>query len=278
MANLSIFAKRAYFRKRDKHLFRGSSLIRGEQVAAYTGAKLNPESGYENDVCIYVKPGIHRLYSGKIKLAKRAYIDVIDSDNLVLYVRKNPQVGVIACSEVNYKYLKRILRNKVVFIPQHHCNFERVIRNRNQVTTIGAIGAPGLLTRLPADFEKKLTQKGLNLLQYFSFRTRQDVVNFYQKIDIQIVWRPWLNKLSNPLKIVNAASFGIPTIAYPEEAFGEVAECYLPAKSLDEIIKLAVKLKSSPHFYAIQRKKCLDKAEQYHIEKIAQMYKNLATK
>ena len=33
----------------------GSGIIRGEQVAHKLGAKLNPTSGYEDDVCIYVK-------------------------------------------------------------------------------------------------------------------------------------------------------------------------------------------------------------------------------
>ena len=278
MTNLSFFAKRASLAKGDKHLLRGSSLIRGEQIAAYIGAKLNPQSGYENDVCIYVKPGVQGLYSGSIKLAKRAYIDVIDSDNLVLYVRKNPQVGVIACSQIDYKNLSALLPNKVVLIPQHHCNFERLVRNRNQVTTVGVIGAPGFLAKLPANFEKKLTPNGLNLLPYFSFHNRQDVINFYQKIDIQIVWRPWPSKLNNPLKIVNAASFGIPTIAYPENTFDEVAGCYIPAKTIEELVTEAVRLKSSPKLYTIYRNKCLDKAEEYHIEKIDKMYKNIAGK
>jgi hypothetical protein len=129
---------------------------------------------------------------------------------------------ISSCSKVSYKYLKRISPNKVVFIPQHHCNFERLVRNRNQVTTVGVIGTPGFLARLPANFEKKLTPNGVNLLRYFSFRNRQDVINFYQKIDVQIVWRPWPSNLSNPLKIVNAASFGIPTLAYPENTFDSV--------------------------------------------------------
>ena len=42
------------------HLLRVSSLIRGNQMAEYLGGKLNPTEGYENDVCIYVKPHVPR--------------------------------------------------------------------------------------------------------------------------------------------------------------------------------------------------------------------------
>lgn len=37
---------------RGGHLMRVSSIIRGEQIADYLGAKKNPESGYENDTTI----------------------------------------------------------------------------------------------------------------------------------------------------------------------------------------------------------------------------------
>jgi glycosyltransferase involved in cell wall biosynthesis len=127
----------------------------------------------------------------------------------------------------------------------------------------------------PEDFEKKLAQNGLELLKYSSFHSRQDVVDFYRKIDIQAVWRPWPKALSNPLKIVNAASFGIPTLAYPEVAFAEVGECYIPVETLDEFIKQVKRLKSSPSLYARYRDRCLAKAEAYHIERVAEIYKHL---
>jgi hypothetical protein len=33
----------------------GSGEIRGKQVAEYIGARLNPETNFEKDLCIYVK-------------------------------------------------------------------------------------------------------------------------------------------------------------------------------------------------------------------------------
>src|SRR3990167_7107951 len=38
------------------HVMRVSSMIRGDQIAEYLGAKVNPTEGYENDICIYIKP------------------------------------------------------------------------------------------------------------------------------------------------------------------------------------------------------------------------------
>ncbi|OGK52582.1 hypothetical protein A2966_03515 [Candidatus Roizmanbacteria bacterium RIFCSPLOWO2_01_FULL_41_22] len=254
---------------------RGSSIIRGEQIAEYLGAKLNPESGYENDICIYVKPHTRGLYSGTIQLAKHAVIDIIDGTNLVLYASKNFNIPVIACSRTDYNYLSRRLSNKVTLIPQHHCNFERAKRTRNQIITAGIIGNPESLAYLPDNFEERLAQSGLNLLAYSRFHRRQDVVDFYQKIDIQVVWRPWRKKLSNPLKIVNAGSFGIPTIAYDEDAFEEMDGCYVPVKTLDGFMAQLENLKSSPDLYDSYAEKCLARAEEYHISKVAELYKQL---
>lgn len=255
----------------------GASVIRGEQVAEYTGAKLNPGRGYQNDVCIYVKPHTQSLYAGHQKLAKRAYIDIVDSENLVLYLTKNPSIPVIACSRLDYEFLSLKLKNKVVFIPQHHCNFERAKRTRDHVATVGIIGFPKSFDWLPENFEKRLNQLGLDLLAYSGFRQREDVVDFYKKIDVQVVWRPWRQVLQNPLKMVNAASFGIPTIAYEEDAFKELDGHYFPVKTLNELVAQAKALKSSPDLYKAYAEKCFNKAEDYHLENIGKSYQNLCT-
>lgn len=274
MGKLSIFAIPASLRRGNKHLHRGSSIIRGEQVAAFTGARLNPRNDYENDVCIFIKPS-HQSQFDAIKILKRVYIDIIDGDGLIKFANENPQVALIVCSQIDYDNLTRRLPNKVVLIPQHHCNFERRKRNRSKIATVGVIGVPGLFTKLPDNFEEELTRNGLQLLKYSGFRNRQDVVNFYLSIDLQVVWRPWPKKLSNPLKIINAASFGIPTIAYDEDAFREVDGCFIPVSTIDELINQTVALKSSPQKYTEHAEKCFQKAENYHCSQIAEMYRQL---
>ena len=65
--SISIFAKKTS-RGRGNRLQRVSSMIRGVQVAEQIGAKLNPEEGYENDVCIYVKPHVPKGFDWKFDI------------------------------------------------------------------------------------------------------------------------------------------------------------------------------------------------------------------
>ncbi len=272
--DISIFAKHRSFAREDRHLRRGSSVIRGEQVVDYLGAKLNPEDGYESDICIYVKPQIRNLYSGSIKFTEHSYIDIIDAEDIVHFASKNPDISIIVCSKADYDNLSK-LKNRVVYIPQHHCNFERIKRDRNRVTVVGMIGAPRIFNDLPKDFKERLNAKGLEFLDYSMFRQRQDVVDFYKKIDIQVVWRPKKRRLSNPLKIVNAASFGIPTVALQEDGFQEMDGYYIPVENMDELIVQLEVLKSSPELYTDYAEKCFNKAEEYHISNIAKLYRKL---
>ena len=289
---ISIFAKRAFlninphepFAERTKplragrgHLLRVSSTIRGEQVAEQIGAKFNPESGYENDVCIYVKPYFKKGQDAKndTKFEGKPYLDMLDGHNLAQLVERHPEVTVIVCSQADYDLMTTVISNKIILIPQHHCNFERVSKVREEVTTVGCIGTRLAFPYLPEDLKKELAKRKMKLIEFSRFFTRQDIIDFYLKIDVQIVWRPYKKILSNPLKLVNAASFGIPTIALDENAFKELKGYYLPVKTLDEFLAELDKLRDSPSLYAKYSDKCLKKAEDYHIEKIGEMYKKL---
>lgn len=277
MAEISFFAKPAEYWERSKHLHRGSSLIRGVQIAEHLGAKLNPTSGYEDDICIYVKPpGKPHLYD--YDLAGKPYIDIIDGEGIELFLQRKPEVPVIVVSKHDHAYLSELLTNQVILIPQHHCNFERVKRSRPAIKTVGAIGFPPGLAHLPDGLEKELNKRGLEFLTLTSFRGREDVADFLTKIDIYILWRPWTTqKLRNALSMINAMSFGIPTIAYEEETFKEFKGYYFPARSLDSFLDQLDMLLSSPNLYESFSKNLITKAEEFHIDKIGEMYKALCT-
>ena len=276
--SISIFAKKPFRARSDGHLQRVSSIIRGQQIAKKIGAKLNPEKGYENDVCIYVKPHVPAGYD--FKFEGKPFLDIIDGWGLLPVVSKHPEVTIIVCSQVDYEYVSQTVANKVVLIPQHNCNFERVKRNRNEITTVGCVGTSGAFPWLPEGLKGRLKEQEMDLVEFSHFFTRQDIVDFYQKIDVQIVWRPYLGRykirMTNPLKLVNAASFGIPTIALQEPSFKEVDGCYFPVHSLDEFMNQLNNLKSSPDLYKEYSKRCLKKAEEYHIDRIGKLYKNLS--
>ena len=106
------------------------------------------------------------------------------------------------------------MEKEVILIPQQHCNFDRTKRTRPKIETIATIGTPPAFVHLPEGLEEKINQRGLKWMAYEGFRSREDVVDFYSKIDVQIIWRTWKQKLVNPLSTVNAMSYGIPTIAY----------------------------------------------------------------
>ena len=256
------------------HVMRVSSIIRGDQVAEYIGAKVNPESGYENDVCIYVKPMVRK--GDDFKFEGNAYLDIIDGANLAQVAHKYPEVGVIVCSEVDYKIMaKELPNNKIVLIPQQHCNFERIKRTRTEIKTVGVIGTRGAFPFLPKGLKEALAERGMELLEFSNFFSRQDIIDFYMKIDIQIVWRPYKKILSNPLKIVNAASFGIPTIALDEKAFWELKDTYIPVGTLEAFLGALDELRNNPSLYEDYSRKCIKASERYHINEIAKIYEQL---
>jgi len=286
---ISIFSKPAFlninpgqpFKERTKpvkggQLMRVSSMIRGDQIAEAIGARLNPPQGYENDVCIYVKPRVQKGDDFNFE-GRKNYLDIIDGHNLGQLALKHPEVDVIVCSQVDYETMSKVIPNKIILIPQHHCNFERQKRIRTKLTQVGVIGSRGAFPHLPDGLRKALAERGMELVEYSQFYTRQDIIDFYMSIDLQIVWRPYKKLLSNPLKIVNASSFGVPTIALDEPAFKEVEDCYVRIKSFDEfLVKLdKIRLNRNQYEFTGFFQRMIEKAEEYHIDNIAKLYKEL---
>lgn len=286
---ISIFAKPAFlniapaeaFKDRVKpipegrgHLQRVSSMIRGDQIADYMGARFNPTEGYENDVCVYVKPQVQKgddfVFEGR-----KNYIDIVDGHNLGELAKQHPEVGVIVCSEADKKTMAKCISNEIILIPQHHCNYNRQHRTRTEIKTVGVIGTAGAFPMIPQELKDGIKDRGLELLEFSRFFTRQDIIDFYMKIDIQLIWRPYHKTLSNPLKMVNASSFGIPTIALDEEAFKEMEGCYLSCNDVRGFLGHLDDLAMIPEMYESYSELCLDKSENYHIDNISNLYKKL---
>lgn len=286
---ISIFAKRAFLNtnpysdfiskeksyKGNGHLQRVSSMIRGDQIAERIGAKLNPTEGYENDICIYVKPYVSKGQDFKFE-GRKAYIDIIDGHNLGHLALKHPDVGVIVCSQADYDMMKNIIPNELIRIPQHHANFERIrIERDGNIKRVGVIGERKAFNYLPMSLEEDLKERGIELVKFSKFFSRQDIIDFYSNIDLQIVWRPYKKILSNPLKIVNAASFGVPTIALDEPAFKEIEYCGVLINSYKDLLHQLDNLIQHPMLYMACSTFCIDYSESYHIDTISSLYKAL---
>lgn len=277
--NLSFFAKPPTRVGHDRHLARVSTIIRAEQIAQKVNGKLNPNRDYENDICVYVKPPYKPEWDDLLFEGKSSYLDVVDELGYNKMLSRNPNINVISLSKWNYKTLKRLLPNKVINIPQQHCNFERYRRNSQGIKRIGMIGTYKAFEYLPHGIEKELSKRGIELVKFSKFSTREDIINFYMNIDLQIIWRPYYNYkkdlLVNPLKIVNSSSFGIPTIAYDEPAFEEMKGAYIPVKSLDDFLFQVDKLSSDHKLYKQIESRCIKISEKYHIDNIVKLYQNL---
>jgi glycosyltransferase involved in cell wall biosynthesis len=184
-------------------------------------------------------------------------------------------VNVIVCSNSDKDVMSKCISNNIVVIPQQHCNFDREVRTRKEVKNIGVIGTRDAFPMIPKELKDGIRKQGFELIEFCKFFTRQDIIDFYKQIDIQLVWRPYKKLLSNPLKIVNASSFGIPTIALDEPTFKEVEGCYVPVANIEGFLEALQRLVDSENEYFSISKHCLLHSEDYHIEKIGQLYKNL---
>jgi len=257
--------------------------VKGEQMADYLGGKKNPEKDFEDDICVYVKT----FPSGIVP--KRTYIDVDDAPQTLEWIKTHPGVGIIATAQTAKDFLsKELHRTDINVIPHAHCNYERWIRPKREIKRIGIIGSITSFQYPIDEFRKKLEKVGLELSYeqdyWNTYRSTPDmpgrlkVVGFYKTVDIQVVWRPkmYTTHLKNPNKLVNAGSLGIPTVAYPEFNFeNEWKGYYIPANTIDEMVKLLCMLREDSSFYKDMSDKALKKADENHIEKIATLYENL---
>jgi len=257
--------------------------VRGEQMADYLGGKKNPTEVLEDDIYIYVK----HYPVGKVP--KHTYIDVDDAPETLAWIKAHPEVGIIATAQTAKDFLSRVLnRTDINVIPHAHCNYERWIRPEREIKKVGIIGSITSFQYPVDEFRKKLEEVGFELSYeqdyWNTYRSTPDmpgrlkVVGFYKTIDIQVVWRPKMYKfyLKNPNKLVNAGSFGIPTVAYPELSFkNEWKGYYIPANTIDEMIKSLCMLREDYNNYKAMSDKVLEKANKNHIENIAKLYENL---
>lgn len=252
----------------------GSGEIRGRQIAEKIGARFNPTEGYENDTCVYIKMAPPKDHN------KKSYVDPLEWSNGYQYIVNNNDTGIIASSKSVLNYLtKRLMRHDIVLIPEHHCNFERVKRTRKEVKVAGIVGNRMSFQYDIKDMKKRLEEIGVELRLFikWQFGSREEVVEAYKQMDVQLIWRPRSDGvLKNPLKITNANSFGIPTVAYPETNFVEEYNgYYMDARSIDYMIMAVKQLKENKTLYDSYAKKCLEKAEEYHIDTISKLYLRL---
>ena len=278
--NISFIAKPVFFKPGAKggvYPVRLSSRVRGREIAEFLGAEYSENGKGKCDIRIFVKPeSLNHIMDGD-------YIDLLDRARLLPELRTRPKIKVVTMSKVHHDYLKKELKNELFYIPHPHINFENKKRVKNKSIVGGMIGKAGPLS-YPSfnEIKKRLAEVGIEFKECFTYETRQDLLDFYNEIDFQVIWffnLPGKDKgydhfYRHPTKIANAAAFGIPTIAQNLLGHKEFEGDFLVAESYDDIVNAAVKLKDDK-FYNELSERLIEKAKKYHISEIAKLYKEL---
>lgn len=278
---LAIFGKTPYWAENyrlfgyteEKYMHRLSGRIRGEEIAEYLGGKFNPKVRDKDDTCIFIKPrNLTNVKDGD-------YIDLLDDIELIPLLKKHPKIRVIAMSNIHFKHLKKAFNNEIILIPHHHINFERETRTKNKTLVGGIIGSPSKIVHDISDkIRDDLAKVGIEFTRCFNAKTREEMVSYYKSIDFLVNWYLDIYKRDSfyrhPTKIINAASYGIPTLAQPILGYSEVEGLYIRVETVDDIVRKAQKLRDGDYYNHFSEK-LIKEAEKYHISNISKLYLNL---
>ena len=253
-------------------LHRVSSRVRGEEVSEYLGWNFNTKRE-EGEVCIFLKPRhLKHVKDGD-------YVDVMDDLDVLPLLKDRPKVNVISMSEAHDKHLRSILPNKITLIYHHHINFERGKRVKNKKLVGGMIGSPSKAAyAIVKKIKDRLKEIDVDFTTCFNFKTRKDMIDYFKSIDFLVIW--WYDFFDrktfyrHPTKVINAASFGIPTLSHRIDGYSEMEGFYIPIETLDDIVREVEKLKDDKCYNEWQEK-LINEAEKYHISKTTKEYRKL---
>lgn len=229
--------------------------IRGRQIASFLG-----------NTIIHIKPrDLTHVQDGE-------WVDISDGGHLPEMLKKRPKINVIAHSLHVYNNLD--LPNKVVHISQQHLNWSNERRDRKEINTCGYIGAlTDVSERIYTEIKEAL--KDWNFIFCHDYKTREDAIKFYKNIDVLVigVWRGD-GMYKTPTKMINAASFGVPSIADPLDGYEEWEGNYVRADSIEKMLEELEKFKD-PQYYQEWSERIIKASEPYHISNVVEKYKQL---
>lgn len=276
--NITFIAKPLFFKpgiNGGVYPVRISSRTRGEEIAEYLGASFSVDGKYnEDDICIYLKPRSLKFVRDK------DYVDILDDIKLIPLLKERSKIKVIAYNEPYYNFLRKELENEVLYIPHPHINFENKTRVKKKSIVGGMIGKSSVLSYPSFNAIKaRLRDVGIEFKECFTYESRQEILDFYNQVDFHVVWYDdnlddETRLYRHPGKIINAASFGAPTIAQKILGHQELEGDYIPAKTYEDVVREAVKLQNDEYYNELS-KRLIEKAKNYHISEIARLYRQL---
>ena len=267
-----------------------SSNIRGKQIVDAlvkdgVDAVFNSEEpASKGDKLVFVKCAPNED-SYEVTKACDVFIDIVDSHGTIDGIKRSEHLknaNIIAIGDLAYNYLSNELRShKIIKIPEHHCNFENAVRDSSKkVDTVGFCGYPYNLHIDVGLLERMLGAVGYRVLLLTDMQnvTREAICDFYKQIDIQICYRrdvgACVPQLKNPLKVINAASFGVPTVTYLEPSYVECKDIIVLADDIYGMAKGIISFTDDSKYNEMSEK-CIEFARDYHIDKIVSKYKEI---
>lgn len=260
-----------------------SGEIRGRQIARYLNMPFDSRIN-SDDIVIAVKALVEDA-EATLDYVKSLWIDVVDGYGLIDHLWEHPRLKAIAIGSLARDFIRRRTLNEIVLIPEHHCNFDNELRENRPIKTVGAVYYPGNFDLAIESVAKALKKIGLEFKTQTKFDNRQDVIDFYKSIDIQLCYRQWRGigkreppELKNPLKLENAGSFKIPTISFAEPSFVSDfgIKNFMPVIEPNGILAWCKELMSGNGLYDEMAGLAHEKAKEFHIDKIAPLYLELS--
>lgn len=277
--NLTILGKPMFYRpgvRGGVYPCRVSSRARGSEIADYLGAEYIEDFAPTHERRIFLKPrSLKRVRDGD-------YIDVMDNHRYIEPLKKRPGIKLISMSQAHHDFLTSELDNEVHLIYHHHINFENATRVKNETLVGGMIGKGVNHTyKIFEEIKNRLSKVGIGFdAGGLEYKTRQDMLDFFNRIDFLVIRYPKGRFTNSPYihpgKIVNSASFGIPTISQYLKGYQEFDGDYLIAETYNEIVEQAVRLQNDA-YYKEMSEGLIDRAKDFHISKTTEEYKKLWT-
>jgi hypothetical protein len=263
-----------------------SEFTRGHQIATALGCKLNASVKDYDETVVAVKTLFNPSVQTDLRNFTNLYMDFVDDINLIPLAKQYDTAKIVVLTEPMMDFVSQHVDNELVLLPEHTCNFERFVRDpEKDVKTVGYVGSSQCFNLDFDELGKDLASIGLDfkyLLCEDDKVTRMDVVNFYKTIDIQIAFRLPAEEVRpqiyrNPLKIFNAGSFRIPSVAYPEMAYVLCAgTTFLEAINIHSVIDKCYQLKEDKGLYGFYADRVHEWSKQFDIKNVARMYAELA--
>ena len=264
----------------------GSSYTRGAQIADALGCRYNQSLNGFDETLIYVKRVPDDNAIKTLRKMPNVYFDLVDHANTIDVMKNFPTVKLIVSTDVMKDFLHHFIDNEIVVISEHSCNFARDIRQERKVKVVGHVGDSLNFHLDQQKLKTALADIGLDFrflaCERSDKNTYQEICRFYKEIDIQIAFRLPDRDLQppiyrNPLKIINAGSFRIPTVAYPEIAYRLCAGgVFLEAWNFNEVITECKRLKDDESLYDFYADQSYAYSKQFDIKNAAFEYAKLS--